>query len=220
MCPSQQTALKAGLAVLIVVVLALLVVREARGRGSYSVESVALSGWTLEASPPNDPALVALRPPPPLSTDLFQQLLRRSGQPLVAPAHPSVPLVLRGEYGDSLQGVLSVADLLDAARDAGVEAARFEPVCMGLRREPAPGRSGELFFVLFDAPAFDKFRDDLTPMFPEHAGAYPYEPKALSPILTIAATDREFAQWWPIALSGRTACTQKLRIRNEDSRIR
>lgn len=214
MSPSQKTALKAGLAALVAIALSWLLVGAIRNRGPYNVDAVALSGWTLVTSPPGDPALVALQPPPPLSTDLFQQLFQRTGQSLVAPAHPSVPLVLRDEYADSLQGVLSVEDILDKARDAGIEAARFEPVCMGQRRESAPGRSDELFFVLFRAPVFDKFRDELTPLFPEHAGAFPYEPKALSPILTIAATDREFVRWWPIAVRTQIDCRAALRIEN------
>ena len=214
MSPSWKTALKAGLAALVVVALSLLLVREVRSRGPYSVESVELSGWTIVTAPPDNPALVSLRPPPRLSTGLFQQLFRRTGQSLVAPADPSVPLVLRSEYADSLQGVLSLEDILDTARDQGLEAAWFQPVCLGQRRESTGGRSVQMFFVVFDAPAFDAFRDHLTPLFPEHAGAFPYEPKALRPVLTVAATDRELARSWPIAPDERADCRQRLRIKN------
>lgn len=212
MSRSRKTAVNAGVGVLVVVVVCWLAIGAVRARRPYNVESVELSGWTLETSPPDDPALVALQPPPPLSTDLFQQLFQRTGESLVAPAHPSVPLVLRGEYADSLQGVLSVEDILNKARDLGLETARFEPICMGRRRESAPGRSDALFFVLFEAPVFDEFRDELTPLFPEHAGAFPYEPKALSPILTIAATDRRFERWWPMAAKTELDCRAPLRV--------
>ena len=205
-------ALKASVAALVVVGLSWLLAKAIRNRGPYSIDGAALSGWTLVRGGPGDPALVALQPPSPLSAALFQQLLRRAGPSLVAPERPSVPLVLQSEYADSLQGVLSVEDVLDVARDAGVEAARFEPICMG-RRESADGRSGRLFFVLFEAPAFDRFRDQLTPLFPEHTGAFPYDPKALHPILTIAATDRESARWWPIMVDQRTDCQASLRTR-------
>lgn len=212
MSPSRKTVVNSGLVVLVVAALCWLAVGAIRGRGAYNVESGELSGWTLVTSPPDDPALVALQPPAPLSTDLFQQLFQRTGEALVAPAHPSVPLVLRSEYADSLQGVLSIEDILNQARDLGLETARFEPVCMGRRRESAPGRSDALFFVLFDAPVFDAFRDELRPLFPEHAGAFPYEPKALSPILTIAATDRHFERWWPMAVKTALDCRASLRV--------
>jgi len=209
--PSHKTALKAGLAALVVAALGWLVVRTVRGRGPYHVERVELSGWKLVAAGPDDAALVALVPPPPLSTDLFQQLFQRTGQALVAPTHPTVPLVLRTEYADSLQGVLSTEDIIDTARDAGIETARFEPVCLGQHRGSG-SRESDVYFVLFEAPAFDDFREKLTPLFPEHAGAFPYEPKALSPILTIAATDREFARWWPLAVKTDLDCRASLRV--------
>ena len=214
MSPSRKTAVNAGLGALVVAALCWLAVGTFRGRGPYSVDSVELSGWTLVTPSPDDPALVALQPPPSLSTGLFQQLFRRTGEALVAPAHPSVPLVLRSEYADSLQGVLSVEDILNKARDLGLETARFEPICMGRRRESAPGRSDTLFFVLFDAPAFDEFREELTPLFPEHAGAFPYEPRALSPILAIGATDRQFERWWPLAVKAELDCRASLRVTN------
>lgn len=212
MAQSRTTVLKAGLAAIVVAGLTILLVRTLRGRGPYQVEDIVLSGWMLEASPPGEPSIVALRPPTPLSTELFQQLFRRTGESLVAPPHPSVPLVLRDEYSDSLQGVLTIEDIVDTARDVGLESARFEPVCMGRRRESSPGRGDELFFVVFNAPIFDKFRDQLTPLFPEHAGAFPYEPKALRPILTIAATDREFARWWPIPVTSHLDCLATFRV--------
>lgn len=214
MSPARKTAVKASLAALAVVALASLVLGVLRGRGSYTVAADELSGWRLVAAPPDDPALVALQPPAPLAIDLFQQLFQRTGRTLVAAAHPSVALVLRGEYADSLQGVLSTEDILDTARDAGIETARFEPVCMGERRRAASGRSDESYFVRFDAPAFDNFRERLTPLFPEHAGAFPYEPKALSPILMIAASDRELVRSWSKDLHEQTDCMAALRIRN------
>ena len=208
--PLRRVVVRVGIAALVVAALSWLVVRTIRSTRPYSIDAAALSGWTLAIADSPDPALVVLEPRSLLPTELFQQLVRRSGQPLVAPAHPSVPLVLKSEYSDSLQGVLSVADVLDVAREAGVEGARFEPVCIGQHRASTPGRSDQLFFVLFDAPAFNEFRRQLTPLFPEHAGAGFYDPAALRPILTIAATDREFDHWWPLTVEQRTDCLATL----------
>ena len=57
-----------------------------------------------------------------------------------------------------------------------------------------------MFFVVFSAPAFDEFRQQLTPLFPEHGGWGVFDPVALRPVLTIAATDREFGIRWPLAV--------------------
>ena len=119
-----------------------------------------------------------------------------------------VPLVLQSEYSDSLQGAYSVEDIMDLARDAGVTDARFEPVCMGQRRDS----SQQLFYVVFRASAFDVFRDRLTPLFQEHAGAVPYDPLLVRPVLAVAATDQHFTHLWPVAVNPSADCQATLRV--------
>ena len=179
----------------------------------YSVNATALSGWEVVAGEPGDPALVALQPPALLSADLFQQVFQRTMQSLSAPARPSLPLVLQSEYADSLQGVLGVDRIMRLAHDSGLASARLEPVCIGRRRESAPGRAAELFFAVFNAPEFDEFRQALMPAQPEHGGTGVYDPAALRPILTIAATDRNFVRWWPITVDEKTDCEAPLLAR-------
>jgi hypothetical protein len=204
----RRKSVKLWAAVIAVAVVAVLLVLFVRGRGPYNVEASELSGWRLVKGEPGDPALIALQPPSPLAAELFQQVLGRRGPALVAPAHPSVPLVLQSEYSDSLQGAFSVEDIMDLARDSGVGEARFEPVCMGLRRD----ESQQLYYVVFRAAAFDAFREHLTPLFQEHAGAVPYDPGLLRPILTVAATNQQFAHWWPIAFNGEQDCQATLQV--------
>lgn len=204
----HRHTLAAACAIVAIAVIAWFAVRAIRSRGPYRVEDKELSGWTLVEGEPGDTAVVALRPPMPLAAELFQQILGRRGPTLVAPAHPSVPLVLQSEYSDSLQGVFSVEDIMDLARDAGVTDARFQPVCMGRRQTAAQ----ELFYVVFAATAFTDFRDHLTPLFPEHGGAVPYDPGALRPILTVAATDAEFTRWWPIPFDEHQDCQAALQV--------
>lgn len=212
MRPAQKVAIKVSFAALAVAAFSWLLVRTIRNSAPYSVDGAALSGWTLVAGEPGEPALVALQPPSRLTVELFRQVRERTRRSLLSPARPSVPLVLQSEYADSLQGVWSVDDIMNAARDAGVEAARFEPVCMAQRSESTPDRSGQLFFVVFDAQVFYQFRQQLSPLFPEHGGNSTYDPSALRPVLTIAATDREFVHRWPVAVEQRTDCLAFLRI--------
>lgn len=172
----------------------------------YHVDGAALSNWTVVAGGPGDPALVGLQPPSTLSADLFQQVFKRTSQSLVSPSPAILPLVLKGEYAESLQGVIGVDSIMQLARESELSTARFEPVCMGHRRQSAAGASAELFFLLFRAPAFDDFRQELVPSQPEHGGVGVYDPAALRPILTIASTARDFARWWPIGVDEDIDC--------------
>lgn len=208
MSARRRISLEIWAVVLAVALLVTLVVVALRTRGPYNVEAGELSGWTLVRGEPGDPAVVALQPPAPLATELFRQVLGRRGPALVAPARPSVPLVLGSEYADSLQGALSIEDILNMASDAGLTEARFEPVCMGQRRES----SQQLFYVVFAARAFNDFREHLTPLFQEQAGAVPYDPALLRPILTVAATDQHFAHWWPITFDAASDCQSSLHV--------
>jgi len=204
----RRKKLEIGAVVLAVALLGGLAFFAFRGRGPYNVEAKELSGWTLARGEPGEPALIGLQPPAPLPAQLFNQVLRRRGPALVAPAHPMVPLVLQSEYSDSLQGAYSVEDIMDLARDAGVTDARFEPVCMGQRRDS----SQQLFYVVFRASAFDVFRDRLTPLFQEHAGAVPYDPLLVRPVLAVAATDQHFTHLWPMAFSAASDCESALQV--------
>lgn len=183
-----------------------------RYSGPYRVEARELSGWKIVKGEPSGPALVALEPPSALTRGLFRQAVEHARPALVAPAQPSVPLVLRDEYSDSLQGVLTIGDIIDLARDAGVETTRFEPVCVIERRHSSAGGEGQLVMAIFDSPSFERFRQQLSPLFPEQAGAAPFDPNALRPILTIGASDDKFGRWWPLVVEPRTDCSDTLLI--------
>ena len=114
---------RAGAAVLIagVIVASYVIVRRSR---PYAVEDAALRGWTLKVAEAGSPAIVALQPAQQLQEALFRQISQRAGEPVLAPEHPALSLVLQNEYADSLQGVLSTEDIIDAAKDAGIETAQ------------------------------------------------------------------------------------------------
>lgn len=193
------------------VLLGAVIVQVIRARSPYRVDEELLSGWTLAAAPPGDPAVVEAKPPARLLEDLFRQVSRRSDHALVAPERAAVPLVLAGEYSDSLQGVLSVEDILSVGHDVGLDDVRFEPVCIGERHRESGNSSEELFFAVFDAPQFDKFRFELTPLFPEHAGSGVYDPPALRLILAVAATTKDVDHWWPLGINPQEDCSVSLR---------
>ncbi len=178
----------------------------------YAVTTADLTGWTLVASDGSDPWVVALTPPQSLTTSLFQDATRRSGTRLVAPAHPALPLVLRSEFDEGLQGVYGTDSVLRIARDAGVDAAEFQPVCLAHRTRKDQNGRADLYFVALESAAFNQMRVDLLPPQPEHAGIGVYEPSTLTPILIVGATDEAFDRWWPLQFDQTKDCEADLPI--------
>ena len=197
---------------LVATVVALLVWTIAGDRASqpYSVQRGGLSGWTVITSHGDEPWLLGLQPPPALSTALFEQLSAKAGVALVAPPQTVLPLVLRAEYDDSLQGVYGMDSLLRIARDVGIENAVFEPICVAHRIEAGSRGPRQLFYIAFNSTGFRELRDGMMPAQPEHGGTGVYDPAALMPLLPIAASDDDFARWWPLAFDRRTDCQAPL----------
>ncbi len=210
----SRTWRKLGLITVFLVGLSWLFLRSVRETMSepYDIDAATLSGWSLVLADPAQPtvALLALRPPTQMPAELFQQIFRRTMESLTTPGVPAMPTVLRAEYLTSLRSVLSPAEILDVARQTGLEQARLGPLCIGLKREPQGGRSRQLFFALFEAPAFDRFRNELARLYAERGGTSPFDPAALRPILPLASSDSDFTRWWPLEVDQENDCRAPL----------
>ena len=200
--------LKVAAAAVVAIVLGILITRGILARTPYKVDAALLSGWKLEAAPPGNPAVVEAKPPSRLLEELFRQVSRRTNHQLVPADRAAVPLVLTDEYSDSLQGALSVQDIISVGEGVGLDTARFEPVCIAERHRD---NGEELYYAVFDAPLFDQFRYELTPLFPEQAGAGIYYPPAVRLIMAVAATSKDFDGWWPIGVNPQDDCSVSLR---------
>lgn len=211
----SQRGKSLGIVLVLAVVVSALVWVILRNKASVPYEAAggALSGWTIVVGAAGDPWVVALEPPRPLTMSLFEQLSRKVDVALVAPERPALPLVLQSEYNDALQGVYGIDSIVRIARDAGIESAQFEPVCVAHRLDRRGSPARELFFVLFDSPAFRQLRQDLAPNHPEHAGIGVYDPSTLTPVLAIAGTDLDFASWWPLIPDPPTDCQAPLFVK-------
>ena len=86
--------------------------------------------------------------------------------------------------------------LLAAARSAGLEGATLQPRCLGYRRVSDPGGTRQLYFLLFDAPAFEQIPPAAGGDGPRRGRAF--DPDALSPVLLIAGADTTFDSWLPL----------------------
>ncbi len=165
-----------------------------------------LEKWTLVTSDGTDPWMVAMKPPETLTASLFAEASRRAGRPLVPPAHPGLPLVLRTEFDEGLQGVYGTDSVLRIARESGVETSTFEPVCLAHQTLSRAGERIELYFVPFASEAFTKVRTDLVPAQPEHGGIGIYEPSTLIPALIVGSTGTDADGWWPLAFDQTRDC--------------
>lgn len=210
--------------VLIRIVIALLVVagfswlflRTARDTRSepYLVDRTHLQRWTIQIEPEggsSSPMLVA-RPPQELSAGLFQQIFSRMMESMRGSTGAGVPLILRGEYELSLAGSQTPQSLVELARAAGLEGADLTPRCMAVRRISQPGLTRQLYYVLFDSPAFQRFRDEVA-RASNGTAAIPFDPAALAPIMIVAATDAAFDSWLPIGANASADCIAPVEAR-------
>ena len=210
----RKTWFKVGLGALLIVGLPWLFLRTVRNTIAepYAVDDASLSGWTLVLTETGQPsnALLALQPPGELVPALFQQVFHRTMESMATPLRPAMPVVLRSEFVTALREVLSAEEILEAARDSGLEQARFDPVCMAVQREPVGGRTRQLYFVVFEAPAFLRFRQALARLYAEAGGAGPFDPAGLELALPVASANADFAHWWPLEVDRATDCRAPL----------
>jgi hypothetical protein len=91
--------------------------------------------------------------------------------------------------------------LLSAARDAGLGSTPLQPRCLGHRRVSEPGSTREVYFVLFDAPAFGRFRDRIATLLGSG-----FDPAAQSPVLLVAVADSNVGDWLPLRANPQEDC--------------
>jgi hypothetical protein len=198
----MKTLFKVTIALVAVGVLAVLFVRSARNTGAepFTLEQRGLTGWTLTLPPDGDglDSLLSLKPKAMFLPPLSRQLFARMGESLHYP-EAAMPIVLRREFERAMAGALTPEVLLTAARDAGLEAAALQPRCMARRRISAPGLTQEVFFLVFDVPAFSQFREQVAQRL-RAAGRDQslFEPLALSPVVIAADLDGSFGRWQPL----------------------
>lgn len=210
--------MKKGLLKAIVIVAALgllgyLFVRSVQQTRSepYQMQAAHLQGWTFAIEPGNAPnsVLLAMHPPRDAASGLFRQLFTRAAESMNGPSQPAVPLLLQDEFNRSFAGQATTGDLLALAREAGLDALAFRPRCMASRRESAPGVTRQLYFVLFESPAFERFRARLA----ERAiGGTGFDPGALSPVMFVASSDADFNRWLPVRVEGASECVAPIEV--------
>jgi hypothetical protein len=191
-------------------VIGVLFVRSARDVRSEPVKVSRdhLARWTLAIEPASSRSgvLLGLRPQRELAAALFNEIFARTGESLSGPVPAEMPLVLHSEIDARAAATLGPEALLALARAAGLESATFKPRCMAHRRISAPGITRQVYFVLFDLPAFGEFRRQVSQRLRDAGGATSFDPAAQSPTLIVAATDGAFNSWLPLKVDADKEC--------------
>lgn len=195
--------------------LAVLFLRSAQSarEAPFTVERGGLAPWTLVVEPDALGSWLALRPPADLAPPLGRQVFSRGGQSVNYPNPPAMPVVLQTEFDRALAGTLTADAVMNIARAAGLESAAFEPRCMGYRRISEPGATRGVYFLVFDAPAFGRFREQVSEELRRAGGnASLFDPAALSPVLVVAALDENFSRWMPLRVNPASDCLAPIEL--------
>ena len=208
------TLVKIGVGAAAVIVLPWLFLKTVRDTIAepYEVGNASLTGWRLVLTDSSQPGIsvLGLQPPPALASGLFDQVFKRTMESMTSPGEDILPVVLRSEFQSGLRAVLAPDEMLQTARDAGLEEARLEPVCMGVKREPFAGRTRQIYFVLFEAPAVAEFRQLLGRVAAERGGQGTFEATPFDLVLPVGGSDPRFASWFPMAVDRATDCKAPL----------
>jgi len=76
---------------------------------------------------------------------------------------------------------------------------------MGYRRISEPAGPRAVYFVLLEAPAFDRFRQQLSELLQGSARDL-FDPVAISPVLIVAGLDGNFGRWMPLRADPEVDC--------------
>jgi hypothetical protein len=168
----------------------------------YTVEPAHLQNWTvaLEPIPAANGAMLVLQPVPDLAPNLFRQVFARAGETLARPPMPGgIPILLTEEYNGQVAGRMTPDAVAAAVRETGIESAPPRPRCMAYRRISEPGRTRQVYFVIFEGEGFARAR--------ERIGV---DPSVLSPVLFIAGADGDFDRWLPLRADIEADCVSPI----------
>jgi hypothetical protein len=200
----QSTLIKSAVSLAVLAVFGVLFMRslEDATTAPYRVPRSHLGTWTvvLEAASNANDALLTLQPAPELASGLFRQVFARAMESLNTPPVAGIPVITRDEFDRVVGDQLTKDALVTAARNTGLEAS-IVPRCLVHRRISEPGRTRQVYFVLFDAPGIGRFRQQLG-----------LDPAAVSPILFVAGAGSDFNSWLPLRVNPETDCLSPIEI--------
>ncbi len=209
---------KLGGSLVLLTVLGFLFLRSVRGTRAepYNVTRDSLGPWSLAIVPGELPngAVLVLRPPSKLMSGLFNQLFKRAMESMGEPPVPGIPLVMQGELTRALvdHPTLTPEALLAEAHAAGLDASPPKPLCIAHRRATSGRDRAQLFFAIFDLPAFGQFRQRLATEWNRGATPNAFDPALISPALIIATVESTTESWLPLGADPKVDCVAPIAI--------
>jgi hypothetical protein len=176
---------------------------------AYKVSSGTRGPWqlsTIHASGPTEPVMV-LEPPRAFERELFDQVFKRSMESMRAPEIGGIPLVFAGELERAGAARPTPDELAALVRDAGLDAAPPTARCMGHRRHPEPATREQAYFVVFDSPAFARFRASLGARLGSR-----FDPTAASPAMLVGTIESAASDWLPLRADPEKDCVAPLAV--------
>ena len=220
----SQRLIRVGAGLLLGGVLAFLFMRSVRGTRAepYTIGRESMRPWRLALVKDGRPdeALLMLRPPVELTSVLFGQLFKRAMESMSTLPDPGIPLMLNSEFARAQAGhpALTPEAILAAAHDAGLDAAPPQPRCLAHRRIGGGANSNvgdreQLYFLIFDLPAFQVFRQGMAARLNDGA-AVPamFDPTLLSPALLLAFIESSADHWFPLRADPRVDCVAPIAV--------
>lgn len=209
----SKRLVKVGVGLVVMVGLALAFWRSVHDSRAqpYQVQAKDLDHWGLalaEEARPNE-SYLALQAPAAIIDDLTNQLFKRVMESMHAPPDPVIPLLLKEEFDRAFLGRVSGAQLLAAARGAGLDKLRLVPRCLAYRRVSDQRATDQLYFVIFDVPQLEQFRQQLRQL-PGVDGAY--DPATMSPVLLVSGSSTTFNHWLPLQADPATDCVAPITV--------
>jgi hypothetical protein len=210
--PRSRLLLKVVVALALIAALVFAFVRSARQSRAtaYKLKRDVLAGWQVSLEPPsgpNSPALL-LRAPATLGRSLFDQVFSRVMESLASPAAAGITLVSHAELERAFQGRADANALAVVANEVGLGAGALQPRCLGYRRTSSTSGTRQLYFLVFDAPAFARFREQIAAL----AEPGRFDPTALSPAMMIAGSDESFESWRPLRVDPAADCQAPIEV--------
>jgi len=212
----MKSAMKVVVGLALLAIVAVLFIRSVRSTRAepFAIQRESLTGWMLVMQPSDDPlrSWLAVSPATQLAASLGREIFSRGGESVNYPTSALVPLLLHSEFDRGFAGSVAPETILSLAREAGFESMEWQPRCMGYRRLSEPGLTRGVYFLLFEAAPFARFRQQLSELLSGSARDL-FDPAALSPVLIVAGLDGDFGRWMPLRADPEVDCLAPVDLR-------
>ena len=212
----RKLLVRTAAVIIIVSSLGFLFVKTAKDAESeaYTIRREHLQNWTIVTNAAREPqsAVLTLRPPPTMPTMISQQIFLRRMEGLITPNIHGIPLLLRSEFDKAFAAIASVSELVTIAENIWLTSEPLIPHCLGARTTGTT-RTNQIFFVLFESQAFNRFRKEIGTLLETRSGRLnAYHATTLHPALVITASGNSLQDWSPTQPNPKQDCLAPLRI--------